>query len=389
MIQMRRRTGFIPPSRFGGGGKRDPYKDLRDLFTDKVGKLPVSVTRPGGGALLRPVLQDEAVKTIVETLTKTGTGNGGKPIITMPKNKPKYQSQVNVKPSVGGGVTQSFFRAKSPKERKVIKDAVKTATLETFSDISSTLISATSGTQSINEIYPWINQQVKNKLFEQLAGENPDGSINSANYDRKFYFRKYYQKTLFTNTDVSTCFLDIYICKPRNSTFKSPATIWKAAFGATLDSSSDESVYGTAEAWSIPFVTPFTCRSLCQEYRIVKKIRVEILQGQTHRFTMVIPFHRVVTGRQLADEITSDGYLFIPRDYIPLVVVYGSPVHSSSAPSTVSLSKVNLDTVVAFGAVGAQIGFSTSQQINKKQISTIASGTEQTLSPGAGEQKTD
>lgn len=278
-----------------------------------------------------------------------------------------------VPPSLSGAVTSSYYRAKGRKFRKYMKDAVKTATPVVYTNIITGSWTTNTGVQFNATSCVWQSTPLKYRVFNLALNGAVTDTVAVADYNKRVLINKYWQSLMITNYDISTCFLEIYVMKPRDYMSISPTEVWTNA--ATGGSGSD---YVTSGSPKMPFTSPWSCRSLLQEYKILKKYKIELQQGCTHKFTAVIKMNTMKTGREISD----DGLAFTNDCRAFLILANGTPVHDNNNPLIVSTSKVKLDVVGTYGAMATVVGTTTSTNSINGALTSIVN--EATLSVGSG-----
>lgn len=160
-----------------------------------------------------------------------------------------------------------------------------------------------------------------------------NGGSATANSVRFFLRTGKYRATFRnnTNTNMRVSLYDIITARdPPDTTLDSPPEAW--AKGLTD--------FGVTATYETPGLTPGKSPEFRQYYRINRVTCVHLEPGQQHEHTVIHGWNRIINSSRFQNSV-STSLAGLTRHL--MVVVYGSLVHESATPSTVTTASGSLD----------------------------------------------
>lgn len=134
-----------------------------------------------------------------------------------------------------------------------------------------------------------------------------------------------------TNTNMRVSLYDIVTLRdPPDTTLDSPPEAW--AKGLTD--------FGIATTYETPGLTPWKSPEFRQYYRIHRVTCLHLEPGQQHEHTVIHGWNRIINSQRFQNSV-STSLAGLTRHL--MVVVYGSLVHESATPTTVTTASGSLD----------------------------------------------
>lgn len=196
-------------------------------------------------------------------------------------------------------------------------------------------------------------------VWNQMAGHTNmiAGGANSTvlaqnNGSAKVFMHSMTSQYIFTNTSNVGVWLTIYDTVARHEG-PSVDTLGDSGPALAMSLGLTEEDFGAANLQNTVNNTPFMSHDFCTNFKVLAVKKVYINPGHIHKHFMSISINKWLSADDISTVSLAGGTGVVAYQnqlknwtYWPLITFYGSPIHSLSAPTTVSVPAVQLDTVI-------------------------------------------
>lgn len=250
-------------------------------------------------------------------------------------------------------------------------------------------IQANNGVQSVaqqgfQEAYctSWLNQADIQEMMNRTPNNVTGGPIPGTFKTNRFVIDSAQCELLITNSSLASSYVEIYdIARKRDANktefvaTQNPLEAWKQGeWDATQGASSD---------YQFMRASPFDSQIFKDFFKVVKRTRVELAQGASHRHAVLLKPNHLVNA-SLPQFVDGD---YAGLTMYTMVVFYGQPasVTSETGPAVVTTAQIALDFVGCARYKYSWIEDTTLSVYQTDSLSTLKG--EQVVSIGAGDIK--
>lgn len=297
----------------------------------------------------------------------------GASVLRYRRRKPGLKIQ-NVKPTPGL-TSHSMFKASRRPNRQVL--AMKRVGAPNQNEFNTGV--QTIASEGFQNAYctSWFNQHdIQNMITKVPTGTVPPPGAYRTN---RFVLESGICELLMTNSSLASCYVDIYdIARKRDANItefaftRDPLQAWIQGEFDTTQTNLD--------AYKFLKASPFDSQVFKDWFKVVKRTRIELSQGASHRHSVLLKPNKLVDAA-LPNFVDGD---YAGLTMYTLVVFYGQPasVPQEGAPAIVTTAQIALDTVSTSRYKWTWVHDTTQQVYQEDNLSTLKG--EQLVSTGAG-----